>query len=193
MRRAHFALCDGHSPICTCAVSGVDGTVVLGRLVCELLPARAPALSNSMCPELCLGLCFQGWMAEALIPFQSHEEMVAHSEGRPTADDPTSFYPDEIDDDGVITRRPHSAAGQVDMSDWASVLRASARARAAAADAPDSAAAEATAPGVEGARFAFLCRISNICAAQRMRRATQLERYAMAHPQRKQSCARQAC
>lgn len=141
-----------------------------------------------MCPELCPGLCFQGWMAEALIPFQSHEEMVAHSEGRPTADDPTSFYPDEIDDDGVITRRPHRAAGQVDMSDWASVLRASARALAAAADAPDSAAAEPTASGVEGARLAFLF-ISNICAAQRVRRTTQLESYAMAHPQCKQSCA----
>lgn len=61
-------------------------------------------------------------MSDALLPFESEEEMAAHFFQEPDPKVASSFWEDEVDEDGNVKRSAERMAGTDDLTDWAQAV-----------------------------------------------------------------------
>jgi hypothetical protein len=58
-------------------------------------------------------------MTSALMPWDSEEDMIAACTGDADLEEPSSFWKDEVDEEGNVSRSAARAAGTEDLHDWA--------------------------------------------------------------------------
>jgi hypothetical protein len=66
----------------------------------------------------------QGFMSEALLPFESEEEMFSEFSQEPHPKVISSYWEDEMNQDGNIYRKSERMVGTEDLTDWAQAVAA---------------------------------------------------------------------
>ena len=101
-----------------------SNTGVLKRFV-AVRQGRIPFNPTSLEPTLpAYADTVQGWMTETILPFESEEEMRSEFTQRPDPKVISSYWADELQEDGSVQRSPQRMAGTEDLTDWAQAVAA---------------------------------------------------------------------